>query len=260
METVKDSNDVEQIQKLLREAARVYSNLHSHACKAGVEIPVEARLSLYGNDFSWSDDLIGAGVDITAWQEDGFVLVDAFPDVKEDMDIEFEKAIQEAVKNISTLQTCFCTRFSIALTGKNETTKVPIAQGVGFSGGGFEDPFQDTTATSGFAAFDAFPSVSAQPPAAVSPVPAASPVPAFAVSFDAPVSQTQGQTVTAPFTAFPDLAVAAKTEAPATEGFEASFPDFTAATIPTPQTTGASVRSAKETNPSGDPFGDSAFA
>ena len=104
VESIKESNDAELIQKLLRESARVYSNLHSHACKAGVEIPVEARLSLYGNDVTWSDDLIGAGIDVSSWQEDGFVLVDAFPDVKDDMDAEFEKAIQEAVNNIS--RTC----------------------------------------------------------------------------------------------------------------------------------------------------------
>lgn len=97
MEAVKKSNDIDQIQKLLREASRVYSNLHSHALKAGVEIPLEARLALYGDNISWTDDLIGTGIDVSSWQEDGFVMVDAFPDIQTDMDIEFEKAIQNAV-------------------------------------------------------------------------------------------------------------------------------------------------------------------
>lgn len=93
MDEAKSSEDIDQIQKLLRETARVYSNLHSHALKAGIDIPKETRLMLYGQDLMYADDMIGSNVDMEDWNEEGFIIVDAFPDVKDELD----KALFDAV-------------------------------------------------------------------------------------------------------------------------------------------------------------------
>lgn len=86
MEDAKSAEDIDQIQKLLWEAARVYSNLHAHALKAGIEIPKETRLLLYGRDLMFDDEMIGSSVELDDWNEDGFIVVDAFPDVKDELD------------------------------------------------------------------------------------------------------------------------------------------------------------------------------
>lgn len=247
VETTKESNDVEQIQKLLRESARVYSNLYSHACKAGVEIPVEAKMSVFGNDLTWTDDLIAAGVDRTDWQEDGFVLVDVFPDVKEDLDAEFENAINEAV--IAT-----------------EANKTTLAAGSGNKDNGFGNAFGATAQNSDFAVFDAFPETT-NPVVQTSVM---TPPSGFAVSFD-DSSSFPNQTGTEPATFQANFEQPSIGTAPLTgfgfddktPQFETSFPTDFGSETPAVQTaftmTSADDNQSSKTQENDDPFGGSAF-
>eukprot|EP00210_Caulerpa_lentillifera_P001261 g1217.t1 len=258
VETSTESKDIEQIQKLLREAARVYSNLYSHACKAGVEIPVEAKMSLFGNDLTWTDDLIATGVDRTDWEEDGFVLVDVFPDVKEDLDAEFENAIKEAVK----------------ATEANKTTpSVAAAAATLTKDSGFENAFavDGNVQKSEFVAFDAFPEMT-PPPVQTKTVLPTPPSSGFAVTFDEPsgfptltgsestgfqtnfeqemTPAVQPTTTTAPLTGF-----GFDEKSPE---FEPSFPTVDFSTeIPAPTTNTDQTSNTQDID---DPFGGSAFA
>eukprot|EP00803_Ostreobium_quekettii_P004579 evm.model.scf_431.1 EVM.evm.TU.scf_431.1 scf_431:11385-13403(-) len=100
VEASKASDDAEHIQNLLLSAARVYTTVHTHASKAGIEIPAEARLSLYGRDLIWSEDMVAtAGGEWDDWQEDGFVVVDAFPDTKDEMHQAIIDAVMAASSN-----------------------------------------------------------------------------------------------------------------------------------------------------------------
>lgn len=96
MESAIVSSSTETVQKLLKEAARVYSNLHTHATKADIEVPFEARMNLYGKDNVWSHDIVQNPIDLNDWHEEGFVLVDAFPDEKDEIQQSFEEALKQS--------------------------------------------------------------------------------------------------------------------------------------------------------------------
>lgn len=112
VEEAKSSEDIDQIQKLLRETARVYSNLHSHALKAGIDIPKETRLMLYGRDLMYADDMIGSNIDMEDWNEEGFIIVDAFPDVKDELDKALFDAIMSSNKGKVVMNALFTMMFS----------------------------------------------------------------------------------------------------------------------------------------------------
>ncbi|GMH40613.1 hypothetical protein BSKO_08517 [Bryopsis sp. KO-2023] len=131
IEDAKGSDDIDKIQKLIREASRVYSNLHAHACKAGIEIPKETRLMLYGQDLLWADDMIASGTEIEEWQEDGFIVVDAFPDVKDELDKVLFDAVMASAKSTGVSQT------------KTEQAPLEFAMTFDDAPGGFT-PFQQS--------------------------------------------------------------------------------------------------------------------